>query len=89
MHTPKKKLAAVDWRTEKDRCYFFFKDSNTHSILDINNTIPDGYPSEVKPDNRDDFHSHVKQLQFGFSTTGVKPTRPGISGIDSNILWLF
>lgn len=85
-----KNVVAVDWRAGMDRCYFFFKDSLTYSRFDIgDNKVAQGYPANVRASNWDDFHSHVKNLRFGFTTTGIHPTRSGINGVDSDILWLF
>jgi hypothetical protein len=83
-----KNVVAVDWRSGKDRCYFFFKDSNTYTRFDIgNNQVPEGYPTEVKASNWGTFHSHVKNLRFGFSTTGFAPDAVG--AIDDDVLWFF
>ena len=83
-----KNFVAVDWRSGKDRIYFFFKDSNKYTRFNINdNKVPAGYPRAVTPDNWDSFHCHVKNLRFGFTTTGVAPDDQ--SGSDDDILWLF
>ncbi|MBV6825516.1 hypothetical protein [Pseudomonas sp. PD9R] len=83
-----KNVVAVDWRSGKDRCYFFFKDSNTYSRFDIGaNRVADGHPVEVKESNWGRFHTHVKNLRFGFATTGIAPDTVG--AIDDDVLWLF
>jgi hypothetical protein len=83
-----KNVVAVDWRSGKDRCYFFFKDSNTYTRFDIgDNKVPEGYPAEVNASNWGKFHSHVKNLRFGFTTTNFQNDQD--SGFDDDILWLF
>lgn len=85
-----KNMVAVDWRAGTDRCYFFFKDRHTYSRFDMgDNKVPDDYPAEIKASNWGDFHTHAAHLRFGFTTTGINPTRSGIAGVDSDILWLF
>ncbi|MEO6677760.1 MAG: hypothetical protein ABIO21_10315 [Pseudomonas sp.] len=85
-----KNFVAVDWRSGPDRCYFFFKDNAAYTRFDFgDNKVPEGYPAAVSCNNWHDFHRHVKGLRFGFTTTGIRPTRAGMSGIDSDILWLF
>lgn len=83
-----KNVVAVDWRSGKDRCYFFFKDSNTYTRFDIgDNKVPEGYPTEIKAGNWGAFHSHIKNLRFGFTTTGFAPDDAG--GFDDDTLWFF
>ncbi|SEN08491.1 hypothetical protein SAMN04487857_109206 [Pseudomonas sp. ok272] len=81
-------VVAVDWRSGKDRCYFFFKDSNTYTRFNIgDNQVPDDYPSDVKESNWGAFHPHVKHLRFGFSSNGIMGDH--VKGIDDDFLWLF
>lgn len=83
-----KNFVAVDWRAGPDRCYFFFKDSNTYSRFDIgDNRVADGYPRTISEDNWGAIHSKLKDLRFGFTTTGINPVQ--YLGFDSDILWLF
>ncbi|MHB2140007.1 hypothetical protein ACX64L_18960 [Pseudomonas monsensis] len=83
-----KHVVAVDWRSGPDRIYFFFKDSNTYSRFNIGtNRVPAEYPAEVNADNWGDFHRHVRNLRFGFTTTGIIPDAQ--SGFDDDVLWLF
>ncbi|MFL8988758.1 hypothetical protein Q8X48_09290 [Pseudomonas sp. QLc11A] len=83
-----KEFIAVDWRSGKDRFYFFFKDSNTYTRFDIgDNKVPDDYPTEVKPSNWDSFHSNAKNLRFGFTTTNLLSESQW--SIDEDFLWLF
>ncbi|RON50820.1 hypothetical protein [Pseudomonas frederiksbergensis] len=83
-------VVAVDWRAGADRCYFFFKDSNQYSRFDIcDNKVPDGYPATITDSNWHGFYPYFKHLRFGFTTTGIRPVYSGISGVDSDILWLF
>lgn len=65
-----KNCVAVDWREGKDRCYFFFKDTNTFSRFNnADNEVPAGYPAAINSGNWGDFHSHARFLRFGFTTT--------------------
>ena len=81
-------VVAVDWRSGKDRCYFFFKDNNTYTRFDIGtNNVPQGYPAEVNAGNWGQFHTHVKSLRFGFTTTGLPDGTA--NGSDDDILWFF
>lgn len=79
---------AVDWRAGKDRIYFFFKDTNTYSRFNIgDNEIADLYPAPVNG-SWGKFDKYVKNLRFGFATTGLTLDKPmDLSDID--ILWLF
>ncbi|CAI8980346.1 MULTISPECIES: hypothetical protein [Pseudomonas] len=81
-------MVAVDWRTGKDKIYFFFKDTNTYSRFDIaDNRVDASYPSRVSEENWGQFHHHAQNLRFGFTTTGLFTTQP--FDFDSDILWLF
>ncbi|WP_347929378.1 hypothetical protein [Pseudomonas helvetica] len=61
---------AVDWRSGKDRCYFFFKDTNTFSRFNnADDEVPAGYPTKVNEANWQGFHSHATKLRFGFHYT--------------------
>lgn len=83
-----KNFVAVDWRAGKDRLYFFFKDSNTYTRFDIDdNRVPDGYPGKVDFDNWHDFHTHAKDLRFGFNTLNFQ-LENNLS-YDQDVLWLF
>jgi hypothetical protein len=76
-----RKFVAVDWRAGKDKCFFFFKDTNTYSRFDLgDNRVPEGYPKPIKHNNWHDFHVHAKNLKFGFADT---------SAYDQDVLWLF
>lgn len=83
-----KNFVAVDWRAGKDKIYFFFKDPETYSRFDIeDNRVIDGHPTTVEYQNWHDFHIHVENLRFGFTTTGFKNAE--YLAFDSDILWLF
>ncbi|MFY0732348.1 hypothetical protein [Pseudomonas sp. NFX15] len=83
-----KNFVAVDWRSKKDKCFFFFKDTNTYSRYDNHeDSVPDGYPVQVTGDNWGEFHPHVKNLRFGFATTRI--VGDNRFGWDTDILWLF
>lgn len=83
-----KNFVAVDWRSGKDRCYFFFKDSNSYSRYNNSeNAVPSDHPAVVNQDNWGAFHRHVKNLRFGFSTDRIVGTHR--LGWDTDILWLF
>lgn len=83
-----KNFVAVDWRSGRDKFYFFFKDTNTYSKFDIGeNCVVDGYPTEVTAGNWGSFHQHAKNLRFGFTTTGVQISQA--LAFDSDTLWLF
>ncbi|VVP21288.1 hypothetical protein PS903_03780 [Pseudomonas fluorescens] len=78
-------FVAVDWRSGKDKIFFFFKDSNTYSRFHIgNNRVDEGYPKPVKYSNWHDFHVHAKDLRFGFTSTSIEGWN-----LDQDILWLF
>ncbi|POA27400.1 MULTISPECIES: hypothetical protein [unclassified Pseudomonas] len=84
-----KNFVAVDWRAGKDLIYFFFKDTNTYSRFNIgDNKVPNGYPTAVNG-RWGDFDKHVKNLRFGFNTTGIMSTTPEADKIDADTLWLF
>ncbi len=84
-----KNMVAVDWRSGKDRYYFFFTDTETYTRFDIgDNSVPDGYPASVTSDNWDSFHSEVKNLRFGFSTTNLYKF-DGQEAFDRDYLLLF
>ncbi|PKH38187.1 hypothetical protein BI292_07125 [Pseudomonas sp. 43NM1] len=81
-------VVAVDWRSGADRCYFFFKDTNTYSRFNLaDNEVPEGYPTAIRSSNWNTVHSKLKDLRFGFTTTGINPAHP--LDFDSDILWLF
>ncbi|MEG2041662.1 MAG: hypothetical protein RR068_11215 [Hafnia sp.] len=83
-----KNFVAVDWRSGSDRCYFFFKDTNTYSRYNNSeDSIPSEYPIPVIQDDWGAFHAHVKNLRFGFATTRI--VGDNRTGWDSDILWLF
>ncbi|CRL51410.1 MULTISPECIES: hypothetical protein [Pseudomonas] len=79
---------AVDWRAGKDRIYFFFKDTDTYARFNIGDQeVPAGYPSPVSG-SWGTFDNHVKNLRFGFATTGLTLDKP-MDTSDLDILWLF
>lgn len=79
---------AVDWRSGKDRCYFFFKDTNTYSLYDNSEDIvSSGYPTAATQNNWGAFHSHVKNLRFGFHTDRIVGSNR--LAWDADVLWLF
>jgi len=81
-----KNFVAVDWRSGKDRIYFFFKDTNTYSRFDLGeNKVADGYPKKITEENWGSFHAFARNLRFGFTTTGIWHSSEG--GDDR--LWLF
>lgn len=82
-----KNFVTVDWRSGNDGIHFFFKDINKYSRhRNDDHEVPEGYPSAISQGNWGDFHSHAKNLRFGFTTTDL----PGeIEGFDSDISWLF
>ena len=83
-----KNFVAVDWRSGNDRSYFFFKDSNTYTRFDMSdNKVPDGYPTLVNTTSWGSFHSHVKNLRFGFTTTDLLSENQW--SVDDDYLWLF
>ncbi|EJM58523.1 hypothetical protein PMI30_06107 [Pseudomonas sp. GM50] len=76
-------VVAVDWRSEYDQIYFFFKGTNTYSRFSIReNQVPTSYPLPVSC-NWGGFHN-AQNLRFGFTTTGFDT-----DAIDGDILWLF
>ena len=88
-----KNFVAVDWRAGKDKIYFFFKDTNKYSCFDLAvEAVEPGYPKEINARNWHDFHSHAKDLRFGFTTTGFHSQIDGshsTSSLDLDVLWLF
>ncbi|CAI8917000.1 T9SS C-terminal target domain-containing protein [Pseudomonas sp. IT-P253] len=79
---------AVDWRSGKDKCYFFFKDSNTYSRYDNNDDlVPEDYPKPINSSSWGDFHQHAKNLRFGFATS--RHITANRVELDPDILWLF
>jgi hypothetical protein len=82
-----KNFVAIDWRSGKDGIHFFFKDINKYSrYSNEDEKIPEGYPSAISQGNWGDFHSHAKNLRFGFTTTSLSYD---IGGVDSDASWLF
>lgn len=82
-----KNFVAVDWRAGKDRIYFFFKDDGRYSRFDIgDDATPDEYPVPANYENWHDFHKHVKNIRFGFTTKNISPN---ILSPDNDQLWLF
>jgi len=78
-------FVAVDWRNGPDRIFFFFKDTCTYSRFDLgNNKVPENYPTAVG-NNWQSFGQHVKDLRFGFNTSGIAWDLSN----DSDMLWLF
>ncbi|HEF4762585.1 TPA: hypothetical protein SAN82_005059 [Pseudomonas putida] len=88
-----KNFVAVDWRSGKDKIYFFFKDTNKYSRFDLaENTVEAGYPMDINASNWGDFHSHAKELRFGFATTAHDSKIDGFASmgeLDLDVLWLF
>ncbi|QVW21708.1 hypothetical protein KJF94_17555 [Pseudomonas hormoni] len=83
-----KNFVAVDWRSGKDKIYFFFKDSNTYTRFDIaDEKAAEGFPKAINHSSWHDFHEHVKDLRFGFTTTHVEVERS--NNTDQDHLWLF
>lgn len=83
-----KNFVAVDWRSGKDRCYFFFKDTHSYSRYNNSeNAVPSDHPTAVNQDNWGAFHKHVKNLRFGFSTDRIVSNDR--LGWDADVLWLF
>ncbi|MHC8318490.1 hypothetical protein [Pseudomonas sp. LB3P31] len=82
-----KNFVAVDWRSGKDAVHFFFKTPNTYSRFDIaDNEVPQGYPSKISEGNWGSFHTHARNLRFGFTTTSLFNDR---SKLDADSTWLF
>jgi len=83
-----KNFVAVDWRSGKDRCYFFFKDTNTYSKYNNSeDRVTPGHPKEITQNNWGDFHEHAKNLRFGFSADRIVGSNR--FEWDADILWLF
>lgn len=81
-------FVAVDWRSEKDKCYFFFKDTNTYTRFDNgDDQVPPGYPKPISYSSWGDFHQHAKNLRFGFATSRLITANR--VELDPDILWLF
>jgi hypothetical protein len=81
-----KNFVAVDWRSGKDKIYFFFKDTNKYSRFDIDsNIVEKGYPADITADNWGAVHAQLKNLRFGFTA----PALGGTGGGGDDILWLF
>jgi hypothetical protein len=80
-----KNCVAVDWRQGKDRCYFFFKDTNTFSRFNNeDNEVPAGYPTAVNSATWGEFHSCAKHLRFGFTVTNVYNDNLHLFYLDGN-----
>lgn len=80
-----KNFVAVDWRNGPDRIYFFFKDTDTFARFNLGDDSVEKYhPTPVK-NYWGDFGKHVKDLRFGFNTSGInwKSTN------DGDIAWFF
>ncbi|VVN30306.1 hypothetical protein PS662_04845 [Pseudomonas fluorescens] len=88
-----KNFVAVDWRAGKDKIYFFFKDINKYSRFDLAvGAVEPGYPKNINASNWHDFHSHAKDLRFGFTTTAFHSKIDGShteSALELDVLWLF
>ena len=85
--TELKNFVAVDWRSGKDGIHFFFKDINKYSrYSNEDEKVAEGYPSAISQGNWGDFHSHAKNLRFGFTTTSLPYD---VGGFDSDASWLF
>lgn len=83
--TTLKNFVAVDWREGADRIYFFFKDTNTYSRFNLgDNRVAENHPTTVKT-NWGDFAEHVKDLRFGFNTSGVNWKHVN----DGDVAWFF
>ncbi|MCW8278993.1 hypothetical protein IMF27_28640 [Pseudomonas sp. PCH199] len=87
-----KNFVAVDWRAGKDKIYFFFKDINKYSRFDLADNLVEAGPTDIKATNWGAFHSHAKDLRFGFTTTAHNSKLDGaatMSELELDILWLF
>ncbi|WP_238543874.1 hypothetical protein [Pseudomonas sp. GM21] len=63
-----KNFVAADWRSGKDKIYFFFKDTNKYSRFDISsNTVENGFPADITSDSWGAVHAQLKNLRFGFT----------------------
>lgn len=83
-----KNFVAVDWRSGRDRCYFFFKDDDTYSRYNNSEgSVASSHPTAVTQDNWGEFHPHAQDLCFGFSTDRIVGTNR--LELDADILWLF
>jgi hypothetical protein len=81
-----KNFVAADWRSGKDKIYFFFKDTNKYSRFDISsNTVENGFPADITSDSWGAVHAQLKNLRFGFTA----PALGGTGGGGDDILWLF
>ncbi|PBJ18776.1 hypothetical protein BSF44_49590 [Pseudomonas sp. ACN8] len=80
-----KNFVATDHRSGPDRIYFFFKDTNTYSRFNLgDNKVADNHPASVVS-HWDDFDQHVKDLRFGFNTSG----RNWNLEFESDMTWFF
>lgn len=81
-------FVAVDWRSGRDRIYFFFKDSNTYSRYDVgDDRVINEHPSDITSEGWGAFHPHAKNLCFGFHTDRI--VGDNRFSWDADILWLF
>jgi hypothetical protein len=80
-------FVATDWRSGKDRIYFFFKDTNKYTRFDLgDHQVPDSFPRETTQYAWPGFHENAEHLRFGFTTTGLD-TR--IAGGSDDFSWFF
>ncbi|MHC8410334.1 hypothetical protein ACYZTR_09225 [Pseudomonas sp. Hz4] len=85
---PMENFVAVDWRSDRDKCYFFFKDTKKYSRFDNSyNEVDYGYPKYYTRENWGVLHQHLSKLRFGFHTSNII-TENKIE-LDADILWLF
>ncbi|WP_223453107.1 MULTISPECIES: hypothetical protein [unclassified Pseudomonas] len=78
-------FVAIDWRSGKDRIYFFFKDTNTYTRFDLgDHRVPDDFPRETTQSSWPGFHQNAEHLRFGFTTTDLDNS----DGSD-DFAWLF
>ncbi|WP_306156678.1 hypothetical protein [Pseudomonas sp. C2B4] len=88
-----KNFVAIDWRSGKDKIYFFFKDINQYSRFDLaNHTVEAEYPRKINAGTWHDFHLHAKDLRFGFTTTAHESKIEGSASVrelDLDVSWLF
>jgi hypothetical protein len=76
---------AIDWRSGKDRIYFFFKDTNKYTRFDLGeHRVPDDYPMQVNQTTWPGFHENAKHLRFGFTTTDLDAVTS-----NDDLAWLF
>ncbi|KQN52529.1 hypothetical protein ASE98_21860 [Pseudomonas sp. Leaf48] len=82
-------FVAFDWRSGKDKIYFFFKDTNTYTRFDIaQGWAAMGFPKAINHSTWHDFHVNAKNLRFGFTTKLDILLTPYITK-SRDILWLF